>query len=210
VRVGDFIKCRIWSPRLYNVRPISEYEGIPGKVLRCDVNMQGIEIYLYIELLNGEMVCGFAIDGDIHTYPEKFLNTFVNFKWSWLDKDFPLEHITEPRYGITSTLTPHKQEVLDHSYPKILWSESKYFCGGTFTSGTGSPERDEGYKPPWKHQVTLYGILKEVPYHEELLLDTGMGTLFVPAKDGFAPGDFVKLCIDAQLRIEELSGYPTE
>jgi len=213
VRVGDFIKCHAGSPRLYNVRPISEYEGIPGKVLRCDVNMQGIEIFLYIELLNGEMVYGFAAPfGDIHTYPEKFLNTFVNFRWHWLGDDFPLEHIAEPRYGITSPLTPHKQEVLDHSYPELLWDEDeRYFKGGTFTSGTGSPERDEGYKPPWARQVTMYGILKEVPYHEELLLDTGMGTLFVPAKDGFAPGDFVKLlCIDAQLEIEELPGYPTE
>lgn len=209
IGVGDFIKCQIWSTYLYNVRPISAYEGIPGKVLRSYTCLEAGDQDLHIELLNGEMVYGFAGRGDIETYPEDILGIFVNFHW-WLIGDIPLEHIAEPRYGITSTLTSSKQDVLAHSYPNIGWSEEGYFEGGVFTIGTGSPEMDEEYDPPWEQQVTLYGILKEVPYHEDLLLDSGMGTLFVPAKEGFAPGDFVKVCIDDRLRIEELPGYPTD
>jgi hypothetical protein len=177
---------------------------IPGRLLH-DVHFPlSKEHFMYFEVKTEEVLYGFTDLFDLD--PQKILGKVINYTCKISDDDVSsLKRLSEPRQGIFSTYTKYTRDLLTQVYP-INEEEIR-----VFTVGTGSPEppRKATEKDEEKDKTIFEGIIREVPHYDALLLDTGMGTIFVYDTNEFAPGDYVQCTVNGRFWISHID-YPVE
>jgi hypothetical protein len=204
LKVGDYLRCELTNIFVYNLPPIRALSEIPGRLLHDVYYPLSKEHFMYFEVKNGEILYGFAHSFD--PYPQKILGKVINFTCDHGFSPYTIERLKEPHQGIFSTYTKYTRDFLSQVYP-IDEEEIK-----VFTVGTGSPGTPrKATKKDEEKDITIFeGILREVPYHEKMLLDTGIGTFLVNVvEDEFAPGDYVKCTVNGRFWISHID-YPVE
>jgi hypothetical protein len=204
LKIGDFVECAISDIMIYNLPPLKALSAIPGRLLHDVYYPLSKEHFIYFEVKNGEILYGFAPSFDLD--PQKILGKVINFTCDHGFSPYTIERLKEPRQGIFSTYTKYTRDFLSQVYP-IEEEEIK-----VFTVGTGSPGTPrKATKKDEDKDITIFeGILREVPYHEKMLLDTGIGTFLVNVvEDEFAPGDYVKCTVSGRFWISHID-YPVE
>jgi hypothetical protein len=217
LKVGDFIGARPSTILIHNLQPLCSREVITGRLLKVIASLHGEgETNLYIELPNGEVlmaITGYPMIGRKRIAGFKdLIGTTVQFRFT-PPSTKQYERLSEPRLGVTSTLTQKKADLFyqwispedsaDELYGTTEFILPNENAGKVFA---GIPMKPE--KAGESHTMTFYGILKEIPLCHELLLDTGRGAFFAKdLPDDFSPGDYVKCTVPHHMNIESFFFY---
>jgi hypothetical protein len=220
MKVGDFIEACPTNHLIYNLMPLFSRAVITGRLLKTVSGLHGeSDTNFYLELPNGEVLKG------VNSYPpvgrdrvhwlKDLVGTEVRFRCT-PPVSARYERLQEPRLGIESTMT-RKKDDLSYQWipPEELADELYGFTEFTVpnenseTLFTGVPFKPESGN---RHTMTFYGLLKEIPLYDDLLLDTGIGAFYAEGlPEDFIPGEYVKCTIPQLLYIEPSNDeYPTD